>query len=135
MKVNKTYVLFIRNDNKLPLRVGRALFCVFPPGEYIYIGSAKKNLKKRVLRHFSSDKKYHWHIDYFLAYTKIEKVYIGKIEEKELVSYIFKTLNPEIPCPGFGASDSPCLTHLFLIKDEDLVIDFLKSLDFSYMEI
>ncbi len=133
MKDNKTYVLIIKNDRALSLRIGRALFCIFPPGRYIYIGSAKKNLKKRVLRHFSKDKKFHWHIDYFLVHAKIEKVYIGPLEEKRLVSLIIEKLGPKIPCPGFGASDSPHPAHLFFIEDEKTLINLLSSMGFSQL--
>jgi len=130
LKDNKTYILFIKNNRPLSLRIGRGLFCIFSPGRYIYIGSAKKNLNKRVLRHFSKKKKFHWHIDYFLAHTKVEFVYVGPIDEKEIVKIILDKIGPQIPCPGFGASDSPHPSHLFLIKDEGAIIVLLENLGF-----
>ena len=136
MKENKTYILFIENSRLLSLHVGRGLFCIFPKGIYIYIGSAKKNLKKRISRHFSNKKKLHWHIDYFLPYTNIIDVYTGEVEEKNLVSSVLNNINPKIPCEGFGSSDSPHPSHLFLIKNKKYMEKFLHSLGFErYMEL
>ena len=131
MRDNKTYVLFILNNRSISLHIGRGLFCIFPEGIYIYIGSGKKNLKKRVLRHFSDKKKLHWHIDYFLVSAKIIDVYVGQREEKELVSIILKEKTLNIPCKGFGATDSPYPSHLFLIEDKEEIEGFLSSLGFK----
>ncbi len=131
MKDNRTYILFIKNDRPLSLKVGRGLFCIFPQGEYIYIGSAKKNLNKRILRHFSKDKKFHWHIDYLLAHTNIESVYVGPMEELKVVKIILDKIKPQIPCSGFGASDSPYPSHLFLVEDKNLIVTLLCELKFK----
>ena len=131
MKDNKTYVLVMLNNRSISLRIGRGLFCIFPEGIYIYIGSGKKNLKKRILRHLSDKKKLHWHIDYFLTSAKIIDVYVGGKEEKELVSIILKEKDLKIPCKGFGATDSPHPSHLFLIDDKEEIGGFLSSLGFE----
>ena len=130
LKENKTYILFIENNRLFSLHIGRGLFCKFPSGVYIYIGSAKKNLKKRILRHFSNKKKLYWHIDYFLVSTDIIDVYVGQREEKELVSVILREKNPKIPCKGFGATDSPHPSHLFLVENKEDIEKFLLSLGF-----
>ncbi len=126
---NKTYILFIKNDRVLSLHIGRTLSCTFPPGKYIYIGSAKRSIEKRISRHLSQEKRLHWHIDYFLQHTEITDVYIGPVEEKEMVSLILKK-DIKIPCHGFGASDSPHPAHLFLIEDEESLIALLTSMGF-----
>ena len=128
---NNTYILFIENKKHLSLSIGRGLFCNFPPGIYIYIGSARKNIEKRILRHFSKNKKLFWHIDYFLIHTHIINVFIGSLKEKELVSSLINNINLEIPCKGFGSSDSPHPAHLFIIKNKKDVETFLNSLGFK----
>lgn len=65
---------------------------------------------KRVLRHFSSEKKLHWHIDYLLKEARVEAALIfpGKDIECDL------SLEMDgIEVEGFGCSDCGCSSHLF----------------------
>jgi len=64
---------------------------------------------KRVLRHFSSDKKIHWHIDYLLKQGDLRKALI--FPEKDLECDISEKLGGR-PVKGFGASDCKCSSHL-----------------------
>ena len=47
--------------------VGRLGRFRFPPGVYVYTGSARRNLEARSRRHLSRTKNLHWHSDYLLA--------------------------------------------------------------------
>lgn len=65
---------------------------------------------KRVLRHFSSDKKLHWHIDHLLNQGRVEAALIfpGKDIECDLSSKM-----EGLEVEGFGCSDCGCNSHLF----------------------
>ena len=62
----KSYQLFINVTKEIDLKIGKLGRYLFPVGCYVYTGSAKKNINKRIERHLSKKKKLHWHIDYLL---------------------------------------------------------------------
>ena len=90
----------------------------FKKGKYIYVGSAQNNIEKRVARHYSKNKKKHWHIDYLLAdpNVEIEKAICkeaGKEDECKTASLLLKS---EKPINRFGCSDCNCNSHLFRLN-------------------
>jgi sugar fermentation stimulation protein A len=83
-------------------------------GHYLYVGSAMKNLSKRVERHRRIRKKLHWHIDAFSAAADFHTSLPVRSEddlECALASAV-QTLS-EWSIPGFGCSDCSCSSHLF----------------------
>ncbi|MDU3476501.1 MAG: GIY-YIG nuclease family protein, partial [Veillonella sp.] len=59
------YVMVMHLDHDLDLEIGSKGMMHFKPGYYMYVGSAKTNLTKRIERHKRKRKKMHWHLDYF----------------------------------------------------------------------
>ena len=110
-----SYSLFIKVEKPQIITVGRFGSFTFIPGNYIYSGSARKNLLARVNRHLRKEKKLRWHIDYLLNAPTVEivKVIISTISECELVA----ASGGNILVPGFGASDcrSGCGSHLRIL--------------------
>ena len=90
---------------------------VFPPGYYIYVGSAMTNLTARMERHRRLRKNHHWHIDYLR-------------QEAEFETALPVRSSVSLECPmaeamgeiagwtisGFGSSDCSCPSHLFGMK-------------------
>lgn len=109
---HQTYQLLIAVAQPLRLSVGRLGDCRFPPGRYVYTGSAKKNFEARIARHLRQDKKLHWHIDYLLTTPGVTIVDVRRYREAECV--INRAMPGTIPVPGFGASDCAerCGSHL-----------------------
>jgi len=109
------YNLVIKLDKGNSIDIGKLGSIKFPEGYYVYTGSALNYLDKRILRHFKKKKKFHWHIDYFLKYAKIIKVFtlntILKLE-CEVNRQIQMLPNAKIIIKGFGCSDCKCLSHL-----------------------
>ena len=62
----QSYQLFIKIVEEINLKVGKLGRFIFPAGYYVYTGSAKKNIDKRIERHLAKKKKLHWHVDYLL---------------------------------------------------------------------
>lgn len=62
-------VIYLPQDKKI--KIGNLEEIYFKEGYYVYIGSAKRGLSKRIERHKRKSKKLHWHIDYFLQKAKI----------------------------------------------------------------
>lgn len=93
--------------------VGKYGVIHFKKGYYVYIGSALNGLDQRIQRHLSQNKKIHWHIDYFLPYTKIVHVFYkeGIRKEECKIARLFQKKFMSIP--DFGCSDCCCKSHLF----------------------
>ena len=108
-----TYVLLIRVPENVEIRVGALGILRFDAGEYAYVGSAygPGGIEARVKRHLRAEKKIRWHIDHLLEHAEVDSVLI-----KECVDEGGRG-NRMMECPyipGFGSSDSPLPSHLFM---------------------
>lgn len=110
------YMLLIALEEPVTKKVGALGEIQFQSGNYIYVGSAQTNLDARVSRHFSSNKKKHWHIDYLLEDADIEEVFAYEAcGEKECEMAL--ALDKEFTrVEDFGCSDCNCNSHLFFSK-------------------
>ncbi|MBP1465245.1 GIY-YIG nuclease family protein [Candidatus Chloroploca sp. M-50] len=117
-----TYILVLQLDQTLTqLQIGRLGSFAFAPGFYLYVGSAfgSGGLAARLKHHANPHKpRLHWHIDYLRAQAHLRAAWTltgtGRMEHawcRALASVSGVTM----PVPGFGASDSPCSTHLFAL--------------------
>ncbi len=114
------YQLLIRLSGTRHIRVGKLDRIEFRKGYYIYTGSARKNLFQRLRRHFQSEKKLFWHIDYLLKYGEIVAFYYEKYApnlECGLNRQTHARLTGASFIPGFGCSDCECDSHLIYIPD------------------
>ena len=113
----QSYQLFINVTKEINLKVGKLGKFIFPVGYYVYTGSAKKNIDKRIKRHLSKKKKLHWHIDYLLNNDAVQIIYIKKSEMIECS--LNKKTYGTIIVKGFGSSDCNlcCGSHLKYLGD------------------
>lgn len=107
-----TYQLLIELDRPLRLVVGRLGEFEFPPGRYVYTGSAKRNLEARIARHLRTDKTLRWHIDYLLTAPGVRVVEVRRTRRDECKWT--RSTGGRVVAPGFGASDcrEGCGSHL-----------------------
>ena len=116
MKPLQSYQLFINLSESIEIQIGKLGLFFFQKGNYVYTGSAKRNIEKRIKRHLSKDKTLHWHIDYLLSsdVSKIVKTVKSELDECDLN----KKLKGRIIVKGFGSSDCKqnCESHLKLIE-------------------
>ncbi len=113
------YKLVIKLSKDNVVRIGKLGTFTFPEGLYIYTGSAQNGLEKRINRHLSSDKNFHWHIDYLLFHAKVIKVvrYVGRKDECKLNSVTGRSAGATQIVKKFGSSDCNCKTHLYYFED------------------
>lgn len=106
-------MLFIEVEKDREIEIGALGQIKFSKGQYVYIGSAQNSVEKRLQRHFSSDKKLHWHIDYLAAETKPYDYFVlpETAEYEQIMASIMEKIAE--PVPEFGASDSENNSHLF----------------------
>lgn len=92
----------------------------FPPGHYVYTGSALGDLEARLARHRRRTKKLHWHIDYLLRHARIERVHTRLTRRCWECSWNVQTLRrprTQVIVPGFGSSDCSCAAHLVYLGE------------------
>lgn len=115
------YVFLMRLREFQLLEIGALGPHPFPPGWYLYTGSARKNLAKRVERHWSLKKKVRWHIDHLSTAPDGEPVGAVVIPEDtgltecQVNVRIGQMFGSQVVLPGFGASDctAGCPAHLW----------------------
>jgi sugar fermentation stimulation protein A len=114
------YIVILRLEEDRDISVGRLGSLRFKKGYYLYTGSAKSGLSKRIERHKRKEKKSFWHIDYLREHTTFYKYFALRIGECEIASRLKKFADWIIP--RFGCSDCRCQTHLFATSVDPLSI-------------
>ena len=112
------YCLLIRLDQARTPKLTAFPEAVFPPGWYVYCGSAygPGGLKSRLSRHLRKDKKPRWHVD-TLTCVSSETFAVPVIGGSEcaLLSRLISQSVFSAPVPGFGSSDCrTCSSHLLI---------------------
>ncbi len=118
-----SYLLALQLEAELRRSVGRLGEFAFPPGHYLYFGSALNGLAARVQRHLRQDKRRHWHVDYLTTASRVNRVWwVGDGVRREC-DWAQEALRQGamVVAPGFGASDCRCIAHLvYLDRPEGL---------------
>jgi hypothetical protein len=70
------YLLVLRLKKGQKIKAGKLPKTYFSSGCYLYVGRAKRGLKKKLDRHLRKDKKLFWHIDYFLRKAEVMDIWI-----------------------------------------------------------
>lgn len=122
VKIMKSYQLHINVKDDIEIEIGKLGRFKFLRGNYIYTGSAKKNIDARIARHIykSKDKKLYWHIDFLLNNKNTEITNVEKSDESECILNQ-KTMG-NIIIVGFGSSDckNGCKSHLKIMHYNNL---------------
>jgi Uri superfamily endonuclease len=133
-----TYLLIIDLKNNSSIKIGKRGIIEFKKGFYVYVGSALNSLQARVSRHFSQEKKLHWHIDYFLTDENsniVEVLFYSGIERIEC-DLALKISEKGKGIEGFGSSDCNCAAHLFYFTEINEAMECcLKSFNEMGLEI
>ena len=128
----KYYLIIYELDNRTHIQVGRLGGFWFPEGYYVYVGKDHRNIRARVSRHISKNKKPRWHIDYFSYYALpiAMRLIPGENDLDEcMISEQLLHLGGEILISKFGSSDCGCPSHLIYFKDLQTGLqEFLEGL-------
>ena len=104
------YQLLIHLPKNVSIVIGKKERLRFPKGYYVYTGSARNGLEKRIERHLKKNKKHFWQIDYLLDFASIKEIFLftnGKFDECVLNLKLLEKPEAKIIMPKFGASDCP----------------------------
>jgi Uri superfamily endonuclease len=120
-----TYALWLEMPERTHLAIGRLGEFDFPPGGYLYLGSAfgTGGLAGRLHHHLSPIKRPHWHIDYLrpkMRITALGYCVSENFMECQWSRRAARHADACVPAPGFGASDclSGCAAHLYLFSSQ-----------------
>jgi sugar fermentation stimulation protein A len=116
-----SYLVLLHLNRSRSIPIGKMGRVRFAKGFYIYVGSAMKNLTKRLERHRRIRKRIHWHLDWLRPHTRfLETLAIRSSHrlECELARDIEGIASWSIP--GFGCSDCGCKSHLFGMPEDPL---------------
>jgi Uri superfamily endonuclease len=112
-----TYALILQSDSNEHAQVGRWGELQLKPGYYIYIGSAfgPGGVKARVARHWRTNKRKHWHIDYLREHVALAEIWVSYEAERfeHQWAQTLLEMSEMTPIRGFGCSDCNCQAHLF----------------------
>lgn len=111
------YLLFFELSEPKKLQIGALEEIGFDTGTYIYTGSGRNSVEKRIERHFSNPENKFWHIDYFSAEAEPLDYFILP-EKSDYECFMAGRLQDWFePVKGFGSSDCNCDSHLFRIPE------------------
>ena len=112
-------MLHIAED--LNVTVGSLSALHFPEGYYLYVGTARRALTKRIERHLRKNKTLNWHIDYLRPYAD-RCMAIPIRASAPLEHDLAKALQDiaDWAVPSFGSSDCNCGSHLFGFRNNPL---------------
>ncbi|HLA26407.1 MAG TPA: DNA/RNA nuclease SfsA [Syntrophales bacterium] len=133
------YLLLLHLAADMSLEVGSLGTVDFPQGYYLYVGTAKRALTKRLARHLRKNKTINWHMDYLRPYAD-RCTAIPIRSRKPLEHALAKALldMSDWSIPAFGSSDCRCPTHLFGMKKNPLhvqaFIDLLQYFRIDRLE-
>ena len=129
-----SYMMMLQLDHQVEIAVGGLGRLKFEPGWYIYCGSAKKGLAKRVARHQRKiGKALHWHIDYLAPHA---------LSIKGLPIYSYRNLECDLAAalggmggkaiPRFGSTDCGCESHLFRFDNDPMKSRTFLNMVFAF---
>ncbi|WP_319562300.1 DNA/RNA nuclease SfsA [Marispirochaeta sp.] len=109
------YLLSIELKSRRRIETGALGKIDFEEGTWLYVGSARKNLSRRMARHLRRRKKLHWHIDYLLQEADSCEAFPVRSIKNDLECRLARDVGDiaESRIHGFGSSDCRCESHLF----------------------
>jgi sugar fermentation stimulation protein A len=121
VKPSGVYYIVLWNDTDRILECGSLGNLEFKTGYYVYCGSGRNNLFKRIEHHRKKTKKRHWHMDYISAEMKIAAdipIITDEYTECGLAEILIE--NSGEPVKNFGSTDCRCGSHLHYFPDNPL---------------
>jgi len=115
------YLFALKLERPRTLTIGSLGKIPFEKGWYVYVGSARRGLSRRLARHDRriSGKTLRWHIDFLRVAAQTTRAFpIRTFQNLECkLAQDAKSISGGI-VPGFGCSDCSCSSHLFrFLKD------------------
>ncbi|MDH3973062.1 MAG: DNA/RNA nuclease SfsA [Deltaproteobacteria bacterium] len=115
------YLFMMKLDKDVSIETGSLGHIQYKKGFYIYVGSAMKNLTKRIERHKRLRKNMHWHIDYLRQHAHFHAALPLRTANRiecQLANSLKELVHWQVP--SFGSTDCNCGSHLFGMNEDPL---------------
>lgn len=124
------YFIILKLDEDKELAIGGLKTVQFKKGYYLYTGSAKRGLTKRMARHGRVRKRKHWHLDYLREHARfIKAIPVRTAFDIECALAAGAAAISDWQIERFGSSDCDCSSHLFGFNNSPLERrEFIKLL-------
>jgi sugar fermentation stimulation protein A len=138
-----SYLIALELSRQAEIETGSLGKLRFPAGWYVYAGSARKNLSRRVNRHLRKTRKQkHWHLDYLVPFAKTIKA-LPFLSYRNLECLLAGELHALGGKPvtnsagaGFGSSDcKTCPAHLYYFAAPPFADRRFVELIFRYRHV
>ncbi len=127
-----TYILIFEKSGSSDVRLRTRSICM-REGLYLYVGSAKRGLEKRIGRHLRKRKKRFWHIDYITGRrdVTVRGVFLSRLPECETLRAV--SLFGALVGNKLGSSDCACPSHVVRVTEAgpDFIVEHLGRLGFA----
>ncbi|OPY72595.1 MAG: Sugar fermentation stimulation protein A [Syntrophorhabdus sp. PtaU1.Bin058] len=132
-KDSGSYIVILYLDRDARIEIGELGTIPFRKGYYLYTGSAKRGLTKRIERHQRLRKNLFWHIDYLRGKTSFCKALPVRTSE-DLECAIAADLRKiaDWSVKGFGSSDCRCESHLFGMENDPVQLPAFIRMLYDY---
>ncbi len=134
-----SYIILLHIPRGVTATVGSLGEVDFSAGYYLYVGTARRALAKRIERHLRKGTVLHWHIDYLKGYAdKSTAIPIRSSTplEHELAEAVGRIADGCVA--SLGSSDCDCPSHLFFFSGNPLerqaFIDLLQYFRIDRLE-
>lgn len=134
-----SYLLLLHLPRAMKAQIGSLGEIPFSSGYYLYVGTARRALTKRLERHLRKKTALHWHIDYLKGYADrcmAIPVRSSTPLEHELAGAVGQIADGCVA--SFGSSDCDCPGHLFFFSWNPLeslpFIDLLQHFRIDRLE-
>ena len=119
-----TYVLVIQKTHSALIRMPKQTIFM-EQGLYLYVGSAKKGLERRLARHRRKRKNRFWHIDYITSQrdATLPAIYLSPYPECETLAAVSQL--GHLFGRKLGSSDCRCPSHF--VKLSQVSLDDIRN--------
>ena len=132
-KDSGSYIVILYLDKDSHVAIGELGTIFFRKGYYLYAGSAKKGLTKRIERHQRLRKNLFWHIDYLREKTSFYKALpIRTPDNLECAIAAGLRKMTDWSVKGFGSSDCRCESHLFGMENNPIQLPAFIEMLYYY---
>jgi sugar fermentation stimulation protein A len=117
------YLFALELGHGRPVNVGSLGTVRFKKGWYVYVGSAKRGLSRRLARHMNNSrgKALRWHIDFLRNRARAVRAFLipTRLDLECRLARDVAAIAAEM-VPRFGCSDCSCPSHLFRFEVDPL---------------
>jgi len=127
------YIVVLHLEMDADIVIGALGSISFRKGYYLYVGSARRTLTKRIERHRRLHKRLFWHIDYLRARASFHKALAIRTSD-DIECALARDLQriADWSVADFGSSDCACESHLVGMEHNPILSPLFIEILYNY---